>query len=261
MRSELQDQDIFFTKKVMGPFTLDLYDSDELRHYAFDLFHFQRISLLGELLNTLRHELSNPLFGLMLGSQMFRTLDVAQDNKDLMKEIEKNVSRCQVIIENFSNLYQIQNDPKPVSLKKIIDESLVLAKSEGREMKKKVAYENETEYLEISVPLIFVVQILFNLIVNAAQALREAGVRGGELSIRVCREEDLIAIHVQDNGPGIPEEKATQLFKPFFTTKASGTGLGLVLSRNLALKMGGNLEYMMNNGTNGAHFRITLPLS
>lgn len=93
MKSELQDQDIFFTKKVMGLFTLDLYDSDELRHYAFDLFHFQRISLLGELLNTLRHELSNPLFGLMLGSQMFRTLNVSQDNKDLMREIEKNVSR------------------------------------------------------------------------------------------------------------------------------------------------------------------------
>ena len=261
MKNELQDQDIFFTKKVMGPFTLDLYDSDELRHYAFDLFHFQRISLLGELLNTLRHELSNPLFGLMLGSQMFRTLDVSQDNKDLMKEIEKNVVRCQVIIENFSNLYQIQNDPKPVSLKKIIDESLVLAKSEGREMKKLVSYNDQTEDLEISVPLIFVVQILFNLIVNAAQALRESGVHTGELSIQVTREENLISIHVKDNGPGIPSEKAAQLFKPFFTTKASGTGLGLVLSRNLALKMGGNLEYIMNNDSKGTHFRLTLPVT
>lgn len=261
MKSELQDQDIFFTKKVMGLFTLDLYDSDELRHYAFDLFHFQRISLLGELLNTLRHELSNPLFGLMLGSQMFRTLNVSQDNKDLMREIEKNVSRCQAIIENFSNLYQIQNDPRPISLKKIIDESLVLAKSEGREMKKVVTYDDQTESLEISVPLIFVVQILFNLIVNAAQALREAGVRAGDLSIKVGREGDLLSIHVLDNGPGIPAEKAMQLFKPFFTTKASGTGLGLVLSRNLALKMGGNLEYMMNNDRKGAHFRLTLPVT
>jgi signal transduction histidine kinase len=259
MKSELQDQDIFFTKKVMGPFSLDLYDSDELRHYAFDLFHFQRISLLGELLNTLRHELSNPLFGLMLGSQMFRTLEVAQDNKDIMKEIEKNVSRCQVIIENFSNLYQIQNEPKPVSLKKIIDESLVLAKSEGREMKKKVVYEDLTDTLEISVPLIFVVQILFNLIVNAAQALREAQIHG-ELSILVRKEDGNVAIHVSDNGPGIPPEKIGQIFKPFFTTKASGTGLGLVLSRNLALKMGGNLEYMMNNETKGAHFRLSIPV-
>src|SRR6478609_10430572 len=105
-RNELQDQDIFFNKKVQGPFSLDLYDSDELRHYAFDLFHFQRISLLGELLNTLRHELSNPLFGLKLSSQIFNTLDVSNDDKDLMREIEKNVNRCQTIIENFSNLYQ-----------------------------------------------------------------------------------------------------------------------------------------------------------
>lgn len=260
MRSELQDQDIFFTKKVMGPFTLDLYDSDELRHYAFDLFHFQRISLLGELLNTLRHELSNPLFGLMLGSQLFRTLDVAADNKEIMKEIEKNIARCQMIIENFSNLYQIQNDPRPVRLKKIIDESLTLAKSEGREMKKSVHYGEGTQDVELSVPLIFVVQILFNLIVNAAQALRDAGTSGA-LSITVTRVDGKILVDVQDSGPGIPPEKAGELFKPFFTTKSTGTGLGLVLSRNLALKMGGNLEHIVNNEASGARFRLTLPIT
>jgi C4-dicarboxylate-specific signal transduction histidine kinase len=69
-----------------------------------------------------------------------------------------------------------------------------------------------------------------------------------------------MVIHVEDSGCGIPPQNMNKLFKPFFTTKASGTGLGLVLSRNLALKMGGNLEYMMNNETKGAHFRLTLPL-
>src|SRR6478609_6452953 len=121
-RNELQEKDIFFNKKVQGAFSIDLYDSDELRHYAFDLFHFQRISLLGELLNTLRHELSNPLFGLKLGSQLFNMMEVNEDSKDIMKEIEKNINRCQIIIENFSNLYQVQNETKPITIKKIIDE-------------------------------------------------------------------------------------------------------------------------------------------
>jgi len=160
---ELQEKDIFFNKKVQGPFTIDLYDSDELRHYAFDLFHFQRISLLGELLNTLRHELSNPLFGLKLGSQLFSMMEVPVDSKELMAEIEKNINRCQLIIENFSNLYQVQTELRPVSIKKIIDEAIVLSKSESREVRKNVQYLNETENELLNVPLIFVVQIIFNL--------------------------------------------------------------------------------------------------
>jgi hypothetical protein len=143
--SELQDKDIFFNKKVRNGFTVDLYDSDELRHYAFDLFHFQRISLLGELLNTLRHELSNPLFGLKLGSQLFRIMNVPVDSKELMAEIEQNINRCQVIIENFSNLYQSQTETKPILLKKLIDESFVLAKSEAREVRKKIEYQDKTD--------------------------------------------------------------------------------------------------------------------
>lgn len=256
--SELQDKDIFFNKKVQGPFSIDLYDSDELRHYAFDLFHFQRISLLGELLNTLRHELSNPLFGLKLGSQLFSMMDVNTDSKEIMHEIEKNINRSQVIIENFSNLYQIQNESKPVALKKIIDESIVLSKSEGREVRKSIQYLNNTENIELDVPLIFVVQIIFNLIVNAAQAMKNMeGTK--ELTLTINAEDKNVYIDVFDNGPGIPADKLSQLFKPFFTTKTQGTGLGLVLSRNLALKMGGNLEYLVNNSGKGAHFRLTLP--
>ncbi len=258
--NELQDQDIFFNKKVKGPFSLDLYDSDELRHYAFDLFHFQRISLLGELLNTLRHELSNPLFGLKLSSQIFTTLEVTPDDKELMEEIEKNVNRCQSIIENFSNLYQINHETKPVALKKMIEESMTLAKSEIREVTRKVEYGPDSEDIILNVPLIFVVQILFNLIVNAAQAMRNQPHRA-ELTIEVTKVGEQVQIDVSDNGAGIPEDKLINLFKPFFTTKNQGTGLGLVLSRNLTVKMGGNLEFIKNLKEKGASFRLTLPLS
>ena len=224
-QSELQDQDIFFNKKIKGAFSLDLYDSDELRHYAFDLFHFQRISLLGELLNTLRHELSNPLFGLKLSSQIFTTLEVSADDKEIMEEIEKNVDRCQAIIENFSNLYQIQQETKPAPLKKMLEESLVLAKSEIREVTKKVSFGPGTEEVILDVPLIFVVQVLFNLIVNAAQAMRSQTHRA-ELTVAVGLGEGVVWVDVCDNGPGIPEDKQISLFKTFLHHEDPGHGPG-----------------------------------
>jgi signal transduction histidine kinase len=259
--NELQNKDIFFSKKIKGSFSLDLYDSDELRHYAFDLFHFQRISLLGELLNTLRHELSNPLFGLKLGAQIFGTLEISQDNKEIMLEVEKNINRCQQIIENFSNLYRSNSEKITIAVKKLIDESIILSKSESREVLKKIHYHDDTENLQLDVPLIFVVQILFNLVVNASQSMRSMGSGQKHLFIDISRVGDFVLIDVIDNGPGVPEEKIGQLFKPFFTTKPQGTGLGLVLSRNLAQKMGGNLEYLTNAARQGAHFRLSLPIS
>jgi C4-dicarboxylate-specific signal transduction histidine kinase len=257
-RNDLQEKDIFFNKKISEPFSLDLYDSDELRHYAFDLFHFQRISLLGELLNTLRHELSNPLFGLKLGSQIFTSLEINEDDRLMMIEIEKNVNRCQQIIENFSKLYQIQTEKKLICLQKMIDESLLLSKSETRQVLKHVNYCDESDKLQLNLPQIFVVQILFNLIVNAAQAMRNQIVRP-EIWINVKKENSFATIEVKDNGEGIPDEKISHLFKPFFTTKSQGTGLGLVLSRNLAIKMDGNLEYIKDM-TGGATFKLSLPI-
>src|SRR5690606_18035934 len=166
---------------------------------------------------------------------------------------------CQLIMENFSDLYQSQPEVKPINVKKVVDEALVLSKSEVREITKSVNYFNEADKVTLNVPLIFMVQIIFNLLINASQSIKNAAEqKRGEIALNISHDDEFLIIDILDNGPGISQEKIIQLFKPFFTTKPQGTGLGLVLSRNLAIKMGGNLQYCPT--TSGAHFKLTIPI-
>ena len=99
-------------------------------------------------------------------------------------------------------------------------------------------------------------QVLLNLYANARDALRQRA--RPELRILLSRSDGLASIRMADNGAGIPEEEARDLFKPFFTTKESGTGLGLVISRKLLARMGATISVESREGT-GTTVHLALP--
>src|SRR5690606_16963871 len=114
----------------------------------FDIDHHRRVSLLGELLNTLQHELNNPLFGLHLGA-----LDMADEGTgevaQTFQDIATNTTRCQTIIRNFSQLYSASKNDSLISLKSFIDEVFILTKSEIRGISKSIefkGFQNIEEY-------------------------------------------------------------------------------------------------------------------
>jgi signal transduction histidine kinase len=101
-------------------------------------------------------------------------------------------------------------------------------------------------------------QVMLNLYANASDALRQHD--RPVLRILLSKRDGLITIWIADNGPGIPELEAQQLFQPFFTTKESGTGLGLVISRKLLAKMGGTITVDSKEGR-GTSVHVSLPES
>ncbi len=104
------------------------------------------------------------------------------------------------------------------------------------------------------------VQVLLNLLVNAADALEEATTQNARVWVRARRRGEQVEILVEDNGPGIPSSALPRLFEPFFTTKpaARGTGLGLPLSREYMEQMNGTLTAEDRPG-GGARFTLLLP--
>jgi two-component system sensor histidine kinase PilS (NtrC family) len=105
----------------------------------------------------------------------------------------------------------------------------------------------------VSVDTTQVGQIVFNLLVNAIQAIDG---RGGQVAVTAAAAATHVSLHVRDDGPGVPAELRAKIFEPLFTNKARGIGLGLAVSRSLAEANGGTLD-LADDGP-GAHFVLTL---
>jgi signal transduction histidine kinase len=101
----------------------------------------------------------------------------------------------------------------------------------------------DSKYLEV---------VFSNIITNAIQAMENSG----EIKVRFIVNKKYVKIEIEDSGPGIPEDKIEQIFVPLFTTKPSGTGLGLVTCKNIVEQHEGNISFR-NNPT---IFEINLPI-
>ena len=243
---------------LTGKNTLCIYFDKTLSEET-DLYHFYRVTLLGELLNTLRHELSNPLFGLSLASDMLDATQMDEEVQETISDIKNNSERCQTIIKNFSSLYEDEDNFKDFDLISVINETLTLTKSETRGIQKHI--ESSEDSITIYSNPTWISQIIFNLVINSAQALKEKygeQLRSSEIRVIVQTQNSNILIHINDNGPGVPETIQEKLFSPFFTTKEVGTGLGLSICKNLIQKLDGNITYR-NCSHGGAQFSLSLP--
>ena len=226
-----------------------------LTHLAPDNnYHQKRVLLLGELLNTLRHELSNPLFGIQLLSNILEQESEDQDELELLRQIDLAIKKSLAIINNFLGMYSENTTPKKLNLKNLLDEIFTLTKSETKSIRREIICNDEITI--VSNPT-YLTQILLNLILNSSQALKKAQISKPLISIAINPGPDNISIEFKDNGPGIPSEREEKIFDPFFTTKSNGTGLGLAICRSMATKLGGSIQCRKSD--KGACFSLLLP--
>ncbi len=231
-------------------------DITQSRELYLRMLQNEKMGAIGMLAGNIAHELNNPLTGLRSLTQVLLQ-EVAEESTlhaDLV-EIEKAAGRSQRIIKNLLDFSKGENQPSEnVSVDEIVERTLPMLKSAMRIHR--IDVDLETMGVDVFVEPNLLQQVVFNIVNNACQAMKDAG----QLRIRSYSDEHQVTLEIADTGPGIPEDIQRRIFEPFFTTKKEGhgTGLGLSMSRSIIEKFGGSIafESVVPQGT---CFKIILP--
>jgi PAS domain S-box-containing protein len=237
----------------------------ELHVAQAQLAHIARVSSMGELAASIAHEVNQPLAAIVMnGDASLRWLNQTPPNvNEARAAIKQTVSeghRASEVISRIRAL--IKKGPRQVtavSLNRLIEEVLVLTRQQASEQGIKVRIELDAELPPVSGDPIQLQQVLVNLILNAIEATSAA--RNGPQEVFLSSQRkgsNEVVIAIQDSGAGIDPRHMDQLFQPFFTTKATGMGMGLAIGRSIIEAHGGRL-WANSNERKGATFKFSLP--
>ena len=233
---------------------------------ATALIKAQRDAAWGEVARRLAHEIKNPLTPIQLSAERIRRryLDkVEKDDREILdratRTITQQVESMKSMVNAFSDYAQpVISRPKRLDINTLIRDITELH----------IAHLTRIRFLfdlADDLPLVMtdpagIRQVLNNLIINASDAL---GDKGGELKLRTRIDpvkDNLLVLELQDNGPGFPAELLDRIFEPYVTTKTSGSGLGLPISRRIIEENSGTMR-AANLPKGGAVVIIQLPVT
>jgi PAS domain S-box-containing protein len=243
-------------EKATGAICL-LSDLTELTSLQKQMQLRENLAALGELSAGIAHEFKNALATISGYAQMIQSEPNAADTlENAEKILDQTRSISHVVTEFLRYARPLEISEEPVALSVLLDRTAC----EIQELQPQVRISIEGNFSEIAGDEGLLRQVFLNLARNAAEAASDspnpAVILRGETS--VSSEDRTQRIHILDNGPGIPIDALPKLFRPFFTTKVNGTGLGLAVVQKILLQHGGQVE-AQNRVGGGAEFIVTLP--
>jgi two-component system sensor kinase FixL len=233
-----------------------------LQELQSELIHVSRLTAMGEMASALAHELNQPLSAIasyVKGSaRLLEAPDVDRVTlSDALNKAAEQALRAGEIIKRLRDFVSKGETERHLeSLGRVVEEASLLALVGAKEHGVKVTFNIDPATPSVMIDKVQIQQVVLNLIRNAIDAMHETRIRN--IRVSVHPQDNVAVVAVADSGPGVSPEVASQLFQPFMTTKATGMGVGLSISRSIIEAHGGKI-WVEDNPGGGALFRFTVP--
>jgi PAS domain S-box-containing protein len=238
-------------------------ERERLRQVQADLAHLSRVTTMGELTASLAHEIRQPISAALTNAKtclrwLSRDEPDVSEAGEAASRLVKDVTRAADIIGRIGSLFKKGAPQRElVDVNDLIREMIVLLRSEASRYSISIRTELAEGLPKVMADRVQLQQVFMNLMLNGIDAMKETS-GGSELAIKSGIDDGQLLISVSDTGVGLPPEQGDQIFQAFFTTKDTGTGMGLPISRSIIESHGGRL-WFTSNSERGATFQFTLP--
>jgi len=223
------------------------------------LFSLEKMKVLGELSGGVAHQLRNPLHIILSTAQYsIEKFMLSGEQLECMNTITATVMNAEKIVRDLLRTTHFDNlTIEDIPVQSLLDQTLELIKNKcnNQNIQLKKTYEASDAILRADYS--YLQQCILNILINSCEVMPE----GGGIEIGYHIDGDFVDISLKDTGPGIAQEILDRLFTPFYTTKATGTGLGLFFVYEVVTKQFGGDIKIQNHPQGGASSIIRLPLN
>lgn len=225
------------------------------------LVQAEKMAALGRLTASVAHEINNPLQSISNCLHLAIRLDLPQDRRDQYVEMAQNeIARLARTVRSMLDFYRPgKNGMEYWQISAVIQEVLSILNPQIQAKGVQIQFNQGADLPKVYIEKDHIQQVFFNLLLNSIEAMDEQ-TQKRYIWIDVMDEGEVLAIRVEDSGPGIPEEVRERIFEPFMSSKVNGTGLGLSVSYGIIEAHKGKLELVPSKHEHGACFEIRLPV-
>ncbi len=239
----------------------------EVREQRDLLAHVDRLNTLGEMAAGIAHEINQPLTAISMYAQSglrFLRRDEPQLRRleDALGKLSQQAHRAGAVIERMQELTRPHHSHQErIDAMQLLQEIRDLGEVEAQLRNFVIVLRLDSGLPAIVCDRIQIQQVVLNLLRNGMESMRAGGrPTGSKILLQASRQSDRVKISIVDSGTGISDELGSKLYQPFASTKDSGMGLGLSISRSIIAAHGGQLEFVNNRGR-GATFYFSLAVA
>jgi signal transduction histidine kinase len=237
---------------------LTMRDAESVQRIENEIELSRRLAAIGRLTSGVAHEVKNPINAVVIHLEILRErlLQIDPDTRRHIDIIASEIHRLDRVVKALVDFTRpVEMDLKVVDLRSLAELVVALTRPEAVEHNVKMFFTASSRPLNALIDEDLIKQALLNIIINGVQAMPD----GGEMHVSVAGNSERATIEIRDTGVGIPAELRDRIFNLYFTTKKSGSGIGLAMAYRVLQMHNGSLDFESEVGK-GTVFQLVLPV-